>query len=203
MSGQHCAAALLASLVLTCDNQIEIWVRFSDIKMDALHFLVLVFFRIHYQRRCTINNRWWRMFPLLQELQRTRVLMTNLQTPTLAFLTRAYALRNQEILVNRPWMLQRPRLRWFELIMEDDSQSCFWKEHFRMRRKPSELVNLVDPKIARRNTMFWEAIPTHIRVAIALWRLAGWGSFRDIAAQLRSWEILLRKNHKRVLPNAE
>ena len=42
-------------------------------------------------------------------------------------------------------------------------------------------MNLVAPEIARENTRLREAIPTHKRVAIALWRLAGGGSFRDIA----------------------
>lgn len=38
-------------------------------------------------------------------------------------------------------------------------------------------------KISWRNTRLRKAIPTPKRVAIALWRLAGGGSFRDVAAQ--------------------
>ena len=66
--------------------------------------------------------------------------------------------------------------------MQDNSQSRYWKEHFRMRKEMFlRLVNLVAPEIAMENTRFHEAISTHKCVAIALWRLAGGGSFRDIA----------------------
>ena len=45
------------------------------------------------------------------------------------------------------------------------------------------LVALVAPDISRRNTRLRKAIPTPKRVAIALWQLAGEGSFRDVATQ--------------------
>ena len=44
------------------------------------------------------------------------------------------------------------------------------------------LVNLVAPMMERRTTRLRQAISTPKRVAIALWRLAGNGSFREIAA---------------------
>ena len=45
------------------------------------------------------------------------------------------------------------------------------------------LVALAVPEISRRNTRLQKAIHTMKRVAIALWRLAGGGSFCDVAMQ--------------------
>lgn len=67
-------------------------------------------------------------------------------------------------------------------MLEDKSQSHYWKEHFRMRKDTFPwLVNLVSPEILRRKMRLWKAISPAKRVAIALWRLPGGGSFCEVA----------------------
>ena len=46
-----------------------------------------------------------------------------------------------------------------------------------------QLAYLVSLEISRRNTRLRKAIPPAKRVAVALWRLAGGGSFRKVATQ--------------------
>ena len=67
-------------------------------------------------------------------------------------------------------------------MLEDESQSRYWKEHCRMRKDTfPKLVNLVSPEISRRNMRLRKAIPPAKRMVIALWRLAGGGSFCEVA----------------------
>ena len=50
----------------------------------------------------------------------------------------------QSMQTERPWTLRHPRFGWFELMLEDESQSRYWKEHFQMRKDTFLwLVNLV------------------------------------------------------------
>lgn len=148
-------------------------------------FLILLFFffaysqlrarvrgkRTRFRRRRLIffSNRW------LQNLSASN-------TSLLIFLNSAGC--PQGIHHERPWMLPRPQIGWFEVMLGDNSQSRYWKEHFRMGKDTFlRLLALVAPEISRRNTRLRKAISTPKRVAIALWRLAGGGSFRDVAAQ--------------------
>lgn len=104
------------------------------------------------------------------------------QTMQVAILAIINTVLIENAITERPWMLRRPRLGWFEVVFHDPNQSHYWKEHFRMTKDTFlELVNLVAPAISRRDTMLRDAIPTPKRVAIALWRMACGGSFRDIA----------------------
>ena len=81
-------------------------------------------------------------------------------------------------------MLRCPQIGWFKVILGDNSQSRYWKEHFRMGKDTFlRLLALVAPEISQRNTRLRKAIPTPKRVAIALWRLIRGGSFRDVATQ--------------------
>lgn len=81
----------------------------------------------------------------------------------------------------RPWVLPRPAFGWFELMMESDVQTPYWREHFRMRKETFlQLVQLVGPVIERHDTRLRKAVSTPKRVAIALWRLANGTSYRDI-----------------------
>jgi len=83
----------------------------------------------------------------------------------------------------RPWTLRRPHFSWFELMLEDESQSRYWKEHFRICKDTLlRLVNLVSPEILRKNTRLRKAIPPAKRVDIALWRLAGGGRFGEVSS---------------------
>ena len=80
-----------------------------------------------------------------------------------------------------PWTLRRPRFGWFELMLEDESQSRYWKEHFRLCKDMFlRLVDLVSSEISRRDTRLRKAIPPDKQVVIALWRLAGGASFRKV-----------------------
>ena len=41
----------------------------------------------------------------------------------------------QRLSRERPWTPPRPEFGWFELILADDSQTRYWKEHFKMRKE--------------------------------------------------------------------
>jgi hypothetical protein len=104
----------------------------------------------------------------------------NLHATTLALVQTAVILQ-QHMAFDRPWTLPRPQFGWFELMFQDESQSQYWKEHFRMQKDTfRRLVNLVAPEISKQNTRLRMPISTP-KLAIALWRLACGGSFRDIA----------------------
>ena len=133
-------------------------------------FLILLFFffaysqlrarvrgkRTRFRRRRLIffSNRW------LQNLSASN-------TSLLIFLNSAGC--PQGIHHERPWMLPRPQIGWFEVMLGDNSQSRYWKEHFRMGKDTFlRLLALVAPEISRRNTRLRKSIPTPKRVAIAL-----------------------------------
>ena len=127
-----------------------------------------------------MRRRRRRLFLFLQRGLLSQTLPTATST-NLALLNVAY-MYLQSMRTERPWTLRRPRFGWFELMLEEESQCRYWKEHFRMRKEMFlRLVNLVSPEISRRNTRLRDAIPPAKRVAIALWRLAGGASFREVA----------------------
>ena len=87
-----------------------------------------------------------RLFLFLQCGLLSQTLPTMTST-TLTFLNVAH-MRLQSMKTERPWTLPRPRFVWFELMLEDKSQSRYWKKHFRMRKDTFlRLVNLVSPEI--------------------------------------------------------
>ena len=125
--------------------------------------------RLRRRRLIFIRNRW------VQNLSANN-------TSLLIFLD--FAGCPQGIYHKPPWILPRPQIGWFEVMLGDNSQSRYWKEHFRIRKDTFlRLVALVAPEISRRNTRLRKALSTPKRVAIALWRLARGGSFRDVATQ--------------------
>jgi len=138
----------------------------------ALLFFSLMLYRLRCNRRGMAMRRRTRLFLFLQRGLLSQTLPTAATSTNLALLNVAY-MYLQSMPTERPWTLRRPRFGWFELMLEDESQSRYWKEHFRMRKETFlRLVNLVSPEISRRNTRVRDAIPPAKRVAIALWRLA-------------------------------
>ena len=78
------------------------------------------------------------------------------------------------------------RLGWAGFGWELHSHSWYWKEHFRMEKRTFvRLVELVAPEMERRTARRRGGICIPRRVAIALWRLAGSESYREIAAHFR------------------
>ena len=154
--------------------------------MENLELLLIffAFYRLRNLRREQLrNHRRRRLRLLVQQRNQMNLLMLHLFASRMVFyvacLRRITSLRNR-----RFWTVPRPPSGWFELIFADDSQSRYWKEHFRMSKETfRQLVDLVAPLISRRNTRLREAISTPKRVAIALWRLAGGTSFREVATQ--------------------
>ena len=144
---------------------------------DTTVFLVVYsLLRARVRGKRTRLPRVWLIFFSKRWLQNLLAINTSL----LIFLNSAGC--PQGIHHERPCMLPRPQIGWFEVMLGDNSQSRYWKEHFRMGvRTFPWLLALVAPEISRRNTRLWKAIPRPKRVAIALWRLAGGGSFGDVA----------------------
>ena len=111
-----------------------------------------------------------------QNLRRFQMLQTTTNLLLLAVARVANPRLDREF-----WVIPRPEIGGFEVILQDERQSRYWKEHFRMQ-KPTflRLVEIVEPEICKRDTVFRHAISPAKRVAIALWRLAGGASFRAI-----------------------
>ena len=120
------------------------------------------------------------MFFLLHEMNQNLRRLQMLQTTTNLLLLAVARVANPR-LDREFWVIPRPEIGWFEVILQDERQSRYWKEHFRMQ-KPTflRLVENVEPEISKRDTVFRHAISPAKRVAIALWRLAGGASFRTI-----------------------
>ena len=147
---------------------------------------LLLFYFMHQQIRCfvrrrAINHRRRRLLLNLQRNNQNVLSLQNIQTAILTLLVAAvrmaYQRQRREF-----WSLPRPKFGWFELISEDEHQSRYWKEHFRVHKHTFlRLVSLVAPEISKRDTVLRDAISTPKKVAIALWRLVVGGSFRDIA----------------------
>ena len=82
------------------------------------------------------------------------------------------------------WQWKRQEL-WFDEMWQkrsNNSYQKYWKTDFRMTGKLfKKLVNLVYPNLSKEDTTFRKSIPVQKRVAIALWRLSTWNSFRIIA----------------------
>jgi hypothetical protein len=152
--------------------------------MERDSLLLLHFMYQHLRnakKRRALNRRRRRMHLLLhqmdQNMRRLKMLQTTTTLLLLAVAKVIYPRLDREF-----WVIPRPRVGWFEVILQDERQSRYWKEHFRMQKTTFlRLVEMVRPEICKRNTVFRDAIPPEKRVAIALWRLAGGASFRTIA----------------------
>ena len=108
------------------------------------------------------------MFLILHRIKQNLLFLQSIQTATLTLLVAAARVVHPR-LEREYWALPRPRLGWFELILQDDRQSRYWKEHFRIHNDTFlRLVNLVAPEISKRDTVFRYAISPPKRVAIAL-----------------------------------
>lgn len=82
------------------------------------------------------------------------------------------------------WAYKRREL-WFNRMMyveEDENLNLHWKQDFRMTRPTFlKIVELVRPRLEKRDTNFRKAIPIEKRVAISIWRLATGNSFRTVS----------------------
>lgn len=150
---------------------------------DILLFIWSMYLRFAARGRAIAFRRRRRRFQrLFQQMVRNRFMLSSMNTMTLALMISEY-FQTRMARFDRVWSLPRPNFGWFEVMLHDNSQSIYWKEHFRMSKETFlELVNIVGPLISRRSTILREAVSTHKRVAIALWRFATGNSFRSIGA---------------------
>lgn len=81
-------------------------------------------------------------------------------TSLLTLPTAVYGLR--DFYHERPWMLPRTRIGWFEVMHGDHSQSRYWKEHFTMGKTSLlRLVALVAPETSE-ETRGCEKLSLHL-----------------------------------------
>ena len=82
------------------------------------------------------------------------------------------------------WAYERQEF-WFHKMLhgfEDENFDLHWKQDFRMTQPTfMKIVELVRPRLERRDTQLRKAIPIEKRVAIAIWRLSTGNSFRSVA----------------------
>ena len=81
----------------------------------------------------------------------------------------------------RFWSYERKDY-WFEKLMGNILKPDYqrrWRSHFRMSGSTFNiLIDLLRPRMEKRDTNFRVAIPIERRIAIALWRLANGNSYR-------------------------
>ena len=96
-------------------------------------------------RRRALHRKRRRMYLLVQQMnQNLRVLQTLLTRTTLLLLAMVRLVN--PTLDREFWVISRPGIAWFEVILQDQRQIRYWKEHFRMQ-KPTflQLVQIVEP----------------------------------------------------------
>ena len=83
----------------------------------------------------------------------------------------------------RYWCLPRPRQSWFEIHYNDHRiPDDYFKQQLRVRRATfNELLNMVNPHVARQDTSMRNCIPPEKILAIGLYRLAHGNSYVSIA----------------------
>ena len=91
---------------------------------------LLLFYFMYQRMRCsirrrTINRRKRRMFLILHRIKQNLLFLQSIQTATLTLLVAAARVVHPR-LEREYWSLPRPRLGWFELILQDDRQSRYW-----------------------------------------------------------------------------
>ena len=83
------------------------------------------------------------------------------------------------------WAYERQEF-WFNRMLydlqEDENFNLHWRQDFRMTLPTfMKIVELVRPRMEKRDTRFRRAIPIEKRVAIAIWRLSTGNSFRTVS----------------------
>ena len=91
---------------------------------------LLLFYFMYQRMRCSIrrraiNRRKRRMFLILHRIKQNLLFLQSIQTATLTLLVAAARVVHPR-LEREYWALPRPRLGWFELILQDDRQSRYW-----------------------------------------------------------------------------
>lgn len=83
----------------------------------------------------------------------------------------------------RYWCLPQPRQSWFEIHYNDHRiPDDYFKQQLRVRRATfNELLNMVNPHVARQDTSMRNCIPPEKIFAIGLYRLAHGNSYVSIA----------------------
>ena len=73
------------------------------------------------------------------------------------------------------WAYERDET-WFSKLLNDDGDPNFdirWRNEFRMKHSTFlQIVQLVRPRLEKRDTQLLKAIPIEKRVGVALWRLS-------------------------------
>ena len=77
------------------------------------------------------KKRWKTAF-IVHRIKENLQFLQSIQTATLTLLVTTARVVHPR-LDREYWALPRPRLGWLELILQDDRQSRYWKEHFRIR----------------------------------------------------------------------
>ena len=79
------------------------------------------------------------------------------------------------------WAFPRQEF-WFTRMLGDQIFQQNWRSDFRMTQQTfMSLVELVRPRLQKRDTQLRRATPVEKRVAIATWMLATGNSFRSVA----------------------
>ena len=160
---------------------------------------LLLFYFMYQRMRCSIrrraiNRRKRRMFLILHRIKQNLLFLQSIQTATLTLLVAAARVVHPR-LEREYWALPRPRLGWFELILQDDRQSRYWEEHFRIHKDAFLLVNLIAPEISKRDTVFRDG---NCFVAFGRrWKFSGH------RYPLRCRKVNVRYNNERILPSTE
>ncbi|KAJ8418954.1 hypothetical protein AAFF_G00004530 [Aldrovandia affinis] len=113
------------------------------------------------QRRNEIHRRIRHRKFFLQRMKRMRMIASSAHT--------------------RPWTITEST-DWWERVVMKEFQPRDWLEKFRMSKDTFFILcNKLEPRLARMNTNFRQALPLEKRVAVALWRLATNVEYRTIS----------------------
>ena len=90
---------------------------------------------------------------------------------------------NTSICNRNLWAYERDET-WFSKLLNDDGDPNFdirWRNESRMKHSTFlQIVQLVRPRLEKRDTQLLKAIPIEKRVGVALWRLSTGNYFRSI-----------------------
>ena len=158
--------------------------------MDAL-FIIMDAYALFYQAQSNQSQKETNVpYPTPNQTK----FLQSIQTATLTLLVAAARVVHPR-LEREYWALPRPRLGWFELILQDDRQSRYWEEHFRIHKDAFLLVNLIAPEISKRDTVFRDG---NCFVAFGRrWKFSGH------RYPLRCRKVNVRYNNERILPSTE
>lgn len=147
----------------------------EDMRLLTL-LLLKSFFKKKYQKRKRNREFYFRNALLHSRLQRKRFL---------AALTKTSLFGLQIRRARTVWSFFRREL-WFGQMLnnnlEDPNFDQHWRRDFRITLPTfMEIVQLVRPRLEKRDTRLRKAVPIEKRVAVAIWRLSTGNSFRTIA----------------------